>query len=109
VGLVTPFYERPHEERMAALHALDAIGPCSFSYTGVGITITVPRTSTSAVVRWATLHRLVARDWFYFPLCADQVPEIMRHDGRYPGSRGFHLFVHCVPMPEGGHCDATAP
>lgn len=91
------FVDRPHADRMAAINALDAIGPCTFSYTGAGITVTVPRGGYLAIKDWAIAHNLDARDWFLFPLGSDRVPEIMRHDGSYPGSRGFHLYAHFIP------------
>src|SRR5262245_30765006 len=97
---MTAFVDRPDAERMSAITDLDAIGPCAFYYTGSGITITVPRGATAAVLAWMRTHRLTDRDWHYFPLGSDQVPEIMRHDGNYPGSRGFHLYLHCVPDDE---------
>lgn len=100
--LTVPFCERSHAARFAALDALDeATGKLAgFHYTGTGITISVPRGKFGAVLQWAKSHELTERDTYYFPLGSDNPHEQLRHDGNYPGSRGFWLYVHFVPVPE---------
>lgn len=51
---------------------------------------------------WPTIRRLAAAGWalkdlFFFPLGTDKYPDHLRHDGSYPGSRGFTMHANLVP------------
>jgi hypothetical protein len=89
----------PSERRLAMLHELSS--DVLWHYTGRGITVSVARGGFGASEAWARRHGLTNASMWYFPLGSDKPSDAMRHDGNYPGSRGFWLFVYYVPLDTG--------
>lgn len=97
------FSELPGDVRMAAINGLCAISQyAGWHYTGNGITVTVPRGQFSEVLQWAKDNDLAECGGWYFPLGSDNPHESLRHDSSYPGSRGFWLYWHFVPIAAAG-------
>jgi hypothetical protein len=104
VGVPDPcvFSGWPHERRMAVWAALEGAGGEVGEYVGRGLTVRyargrVPeaRSALHACGLAPSPGSLVC-----FPICSDNPPESMRHDGRHPGSRGFWLVEHWAPGVE---------
>jgi hypothetical protein len=98
-----PFAQQLDEIRMAILHIIDDLGGDSHGYIDGGITVAVPREIPAKwnLVRTLEICGLRAATWAYFPLGTDNPPDSLRHDGSYPGSKGFWLFCHFTTQPEG--------
>jgi hypothetical protein len=65
-------------------------------YYGTAIQLLLPRDWLPVVEAMAALG-LKGGEPFWFPLGSRQLPDHLRHDGNYPGSRGFEL--HCDFAP----------
>jgi hypothetical protein len=94
VTVSVPFSELPHGERMALRDVItDRAGGDVQGYDGGGVLVAMPRDRAGflGIVRAAGFEVLGA-EWC-FPLGSDRAPDNMRHDGSYPGSRGFWRFV----------------
>lgn len=94
VRVSTSFSELPHDERMALRDVIeDRAGGEIHGYDGEGVCVAMPRDWAGflGIVKAAGFAVLGA-EWC-FPLGSDKPGESMRHDGSYPGSRGFWRFV----------------
>lgn len=86
---------------MAVLRLLDDYGADSRGYYGGGIGVAFARgrySETAAALEAAGLEP-VPGSFHHFPLCSDNPPERFRHDGPYPGSRGYWLTETWRPAP----------
>lgn len=93
------FSDLPDEKRMDVLRALDSLGCASKGYDGDSILVAFPRGGfCDALNKLRDFDLSLQNDevW-YFPLGSDNPPEIMRHDGRYPNSRGFWCYGRFSP------------
>ena len=88
------FVDLPAQARLDIRRKLSSINVSIINYSGNGIMVTLPRGNFAATQESIRDLGLEPGDMHYFPLGTDKVPEIMRHDGRYPGSRGFHLYQY---------------
>jgi hypothetical protein len=95
---MTQFHELPHERRMAYRIAIDKAGGEVAAYQGVGVLVAIPRDEDRfhAAMEAAGLE-YVSGSGFLFPLGSDAPAEHLRHDGRYPSSRGFWLYGLFAP------------
>lgn len=95
---VTPFHALPHGQRMAYRKAIEDAGGEVVSYQGECVLVAVPRAAggqsaddfPDALERAGLLY--VRGSAYLFPLGSDNPPDRLRHDGDYPGSRGFWLY-----------------
>ena len=91
------FAEFPHADRMRYRAAVEAAGGEVEGYNGPALTVAVPRNVTRFYTAMAAAGLAdLGRPWF-FPLGTDSPPAELRHDGRYPGSAGFWLFLNLAP------------
>ena len=91
------FSDLPGEIRTAFWQAVESAGGSAVStYAGWDVQVHVSNRPGA----WLQLDRLARAfglespercRWWYFPLTSAKVPDHLRHDGRYPGSRGFTL------------------
>ncbi len=94
---MTRFSELPHEARMTLRSALESLGAEIEGYYGDAVQVAVPCPPEPFWEGVAKLPLKAARDGYFFPLGTDNPPASMRHDGRYPGSKGFWLHWRLVP------------
>jgi hypothetical protein len=94
---MTAFHELPDERRMALREVIEAAGGQVMGYFGDGVQVALPRPAgpCEQAAAGAGLKK-VAGSLHYFPLGTDDPPAELRHDGRYPGSKGFWLFARFV-------------
>ena len=92
------YVDLPDAQRMAYLDAIDAAGGNMEAYDGPSVLVAIPCPSGPfyRALEAAGLS-LVPASLHYFPLGTDKPPMPLRHDGRYPGSKGFWLFGRFVP------------
>lgn len=85
------FAERPSTERDYYRAIVESAGAIVTGYLGAGLSLHLPR--GGAAMEHFEAHGLTLRphSLFWFPLGSDNPPAEYRHDGRYPGSRGFWL------------------
>jgi hypothetical protein len=95
------FCDLAHEQRMAYRDAVENAGGSVAGYNGEWLQVALPR-PCGPFFRAMELAGLELNDasLHYFPLGTDRPPDDLRHDGRYPGSRGFWLFGRF--QPKGG-------
>ena len=102
------FCDLPHEQRMAFRAAIEAAGGQVAGYYGRYVQVALPNPSgpffTAMDAAGLTLEN---RSLHFFPLGTDSPPTSLRHDGRFPGSRGFWLYGNFTPainppLPTGG-------
>lgn len=97
----TMFHDRPDAERMAIRAAIEDLGGEVSGYSGTGIQAALPR-------RWTPIEHALRpfgltmdeASLHLFPLGSDAPPEHLRHDGRYPGSKGYWLYATFQPKGE---------
>ena len=95
---MTAFVNRPDDERMAFRQDISPL--CSIEgYYGNGVQLRMPRLPElqALATEICAKHGLIETRAHYFPLGSDNAPRYMRHDGRYPGCRGFWLNVCFEP------------
>ena len=88
------FHDLPDERRMALRDIAENAGADTAGYINGGLCLAIKRGAFSAVCAALAEHgmELDNGSLHHFPLGSDNPPEEYRHDGRYPGSRGFWLF-----------------
>jgi hypothetical protein len=97
------FADLPHDRRMALRAAIEAAGGHIATYIGPYVQVAVPDPPGPFYeAAEAAGLELVRRSAHYFPLGSDSPPAHLRHDGRFPGSKGFWLYANFLPRPEGG-------
>jgi hypothetical protein len=104
------FCELPDPVRFAFLSAVDDLsGPSgarpgrlasAWHYSGSCVVVAVPRGKFSELRQLATRYglELCEAQMHYFPLGSDNPPDALRHDGNYPGSKGFWLWAPFRPV-----------
>ena len=95
---MTAFADWPIEKRFEVRNIIEEEGGMPTTYTGDGLNVAMPNTMRKWVIR-CRLEALGLKDtdWAFFPLVTDTPPDVLRHDGHYPGSKGFWLYVHFIP------------
>lgn len=90
----------PHALRMELRDVIERHGGGVEGYQDDSVIVAIPRPSARFYAAMADDGRLevVESSICYFPLGTDQAPEHQRHDGRYPGSRGFWLLGRWRPV-----------
>ena len=95
------FSELPHEERMAYRQAIEDAGGFVVGYSGPYVQVAIPRDDQACfpgpVNRFYGQMKAAGLEYrdgsgHWFPLGSDHPPDHLRHDGRYPGSRGFWYY-----------------
>ena len=91
-GKPIAFCDLPDSQRIACRDAIDAAGGDVAGYYGECVQVNLPRPSGPFLKAMEAIGLELKKDslWF-FPLGSDRAPEHQRHDGNYPGSRGFWL------------------
>lgn len=94
----TAFADLPHDRRMALREAIEAAGGYVATYVGPYVQVAVPDPPEPfyAAMEQAGLE-LARCSAHYFPLGTDNPPAHLRHDGRFPGSKGFWLYANFAP------------
>jgi hypothetical protein len=98
LATIPRFVDIPDDERMALRCVLEAAGCSIVGYNGPGIQVALPCPAGDAflVLRDAGLI-LNGESLHYFPLGSDKPEARLRHDGGYPGSKGFWLYAQFDP------------
>jgi hypothetical protein len=96
-----PFADLPPERRMAIRAAVEAAGGMVATYIGPYVQVAVPDPPEPFydAMEAAGLEP-VRRSAHFFPLGTDAPPAHLRHDGRFPGSKGFWLYANFAPASE---------
>ncbi len=78
-------------ERMTARAALEAAGCEVVGIDGArnGLQVRIKRGAFTEVLAHAARIGATVADSHYFPIGSERVSDEFRHDGSYPGSRGF--------------------
>lgn len=89
------FSDLSNDERMRLRGILEDAGGYITGYYGGHIHVAIPRPSAPFYAAIDPHFEMVPGSLHYFPLGSDvnYTPDNLRHDGRYPGSRGFWLFA----------------
>lgn len=96
------------ESRMAVLRELSAGGHEQIGPGRNGPLVAFARVNgntldgyNDVVARLASrgLRPVTPGHWTFFPLGSDQPAERLRHDGSYPGSKGFHAYAEFEVAP----------
>lgn len=90
------FSDLPDDMRMRLRDVIYNAGGDIAGYVDDAVQVAVPADvgAFMAKCRAAGLSR--QGDGHYFPLGSDNPPAGMRHDGRYPGSKGFWLYYNLI-------------
>lgn len=91
------FFDLPESRRMAIYAAISHLGCDTYSREGSAFGVAVARGTYSDLIDALASHGLDHAELTYFPLGSDQPAERLRHDGRYPGSRGFYMIAWFRP------------
>jgi hypothetical protein len=91
-----PWCDQDDEYRMHVRRVAEDQGADVEGYDGPAIQLLLPRDWRPVVEAMAECG-LKAGKPFLFPLGSRQLPDRLRHDGRYPGSRGFELHCNFAP------------
>ncbi len=98
---MTPFHDLPHERRMAFRAAIEAAGGMVATYIGPYVQVAVPDPPEPFYEAMAEAGlEPVRRSAHFFPVGSDNPPARLRHDGRFPGSKGFWLYASFAPASE---------
>ena len=97
------FSEMPHDFRMAVRNTVNEFGGNIDGYNGEELLVAMP----NGKAKWELIKAMKERhgmadiaddgsfkSWCFFPICSDNTPPHQRHDGNYPGSKGFYLYVN---------------
>ena len=92
------FCDLPDQQRLGYRDAITAAGGEVAAYVGECVQVAIPRPSGPfyAAMQAAGLE-CVPGSLHYFPLGSDKPADVLRHDGRYHGSRGFWLYGNFRP------------
>jgi hypothetical protein len=91
---------------MALRAAIEAAGGMVATYVGAYVQVAVPDPPEPFYLAMeAAGLEPVRRSAHFFPLGTDNPPASLRHDGRFPGSKGFWLYANFAPACE----DETTP
>lgn len=94
------FVDLPGETRMQYRAAVEAAGGDPVGYYDGRLQVAIPSPSGPFFRAMAEIGlRIQPGSLQYFPLGSDKAPDHQRHDGSYPGSRGFWLFANLEPDP----------
>lgn len=93
---MTAFHDLPDATRMGFRDAITDAGGEVEGYDGECVVAALPNAHGFLSAVGARGLELVGDLWL-FPLGTDSPPAILRHDGRYPGSKGFWLFGRFRP------------
>jgi hypothetical protein len=93
-----PFSSQDDAYRMHVRRVAEDLGADVEGYDGPSIQLLLPRDWLPVVEAMAECG-LRGGEPFLFPLGSRQLPDHLRHDGRYPGSRGFELHCDFAPAP----------
>ena len=95
---MTAFCDLPDERRMVLRDAIDIAGGEVAGYYGPFVQVAIPNPSGPFFKAMEEAGLVLdERSFQLFPLGTDNPPESLRHDGRYPGSKGFWLFGNFSP------------
>jgi hypothetical protein len=92
------FCDLPDAIRLAYRDAVTDAGGivCGYDRTNMQVALPNPSGAFYEAMQKAGLL-LVAGSLHYFPLGSDKPPDNLRHDGNYPGSRGFWCYARFAP------------
>lgn len=95
------FCDLPDDSRWRYRNAIDQHGGEVESYSGVDVQVRLP-TDWREFITAMEINglSLVPGSRYYFPLGSDVMyaPRNLRHDGSYPGSRGFWMLARFRPV-----------
>lgn len=89
----TSFADLPNDERMRLRAIIEQAGGEIAGYYNGYVQIAIPKPSAPFYAAIEPYFEMVTNSLHYFPLGSDKPADHLRHDGRYPGSRGFWLFA----------------
>jgi hypothetical protein len=88
------FVDLPDGERMTLRAKIESTGAEVSEYWDGNVQAALPSPATPAISAIEALGLvLVPGSLHYFPLGSDKPSESLRHDGPYPGSKGFWLYA----------------
>jgi hypothetical protein len=87
---MTHFCDLPDDTRMNFRRLIETHGGVADGYQGEHIAALVPNPAGS-FYRAMGAGGLELESSFYFPTGSDRYPDSLRHEARYPGSKGFTL------------------
>lgn len=92
-----PFCDLPHDLRFQLRDTIEAAGGDIAGYCGNAVQVAMPR-DVATFKDWMRLagFRIDQSSDHFFPLGSDSAPESLRHDGSYPGCRGYWRFVRLI-------------
>jgi hypothetical protein len=100
IATALPFCDSPDRIRMALRDAIDSAGGYVAGYYGPYVQVAIPRPSGPFFLAMDEAGlELDEHSLHFFPLGTDAPPDHLRHDCRYPGSKGFWLFGNFSPAP----------
>lgn len=91
------FCDLPHDLRFELRDTIESAGGDVAGYSGNAVQVAMPR-NVAQFKEWmrrAGFFVVQASD-HCFPLGSDLAPDSLRHDGNYPGSRGYWRFVRLI-------------
>lgn len=94
---MAPFCDLPDIERFRLRDAIEDLGGDIESYQGDAVQVALPtewRRFITAADKLGLV--LVHGSRWLFPLGSDNPPATLRHDGSYPGSKGFWMYAKFV-------------
>lgn len=91
------FCDLPDAVRMEFRRRIEAAGGEVQGYNGECVTVAVPNPPRPFRDDMEHAGLVEAGGSWYFPLGSDNPPDSLRHDGRYPGSKGFWLIMTLRP------------
>ena len=92
------FCDLPHDVRMDFRRAIDSAGGHVEGYhENLSVQVLMPNPCGPFLdaMKAAGLE-IIQGSMFFFPLGSDRYPDSLRHDGSYPGSKGFTLSARFV-------------
>lgn len=92
---MTNIVEMPDSDRLAMRQDIESVGAEVVGYQGDAMLVALPTNGAVFAGNPVTLEAKGYRvsDLYYFPLGSDKPAARLRHDGRYPGSKGFWLYA----------------
>lgn len=97
-ALMPYFYDLADGPRWHFRDSVEAAGGSVEGYDGVYMIVALPNPAGPFFTAMDSVGlELEESSLHYFPLGTDNPPDSLRHDGRYPGSRGFWQFGRYRP------------
>jgi hypothetical protein len=92
------FHELPDDLRMGYRTAIMQEGGRVAGYSGPAVQVAIPNPSGPFFAAMEVVGLVLdERSLPFFPLGSDEPPQYLRHDGPYPGCRGYWLYGKFTP------------